>query len=583
MNPFASYRMLITPLSPIHVGTGESYEPTNYVIEDGVLHEFDTGAVMAALSDADRKALLEIGNRRPDAGMIEALQRFFFERRGPLMGHAIQRIPVLPGVAGFYEKRVGQTANREADGKKVVNRLEIDRTSFNPVTRQPVLFGSSLKGAMRTALLDGVNGGAGLLKVEDRRTGKRRDENNQELQNRLFQYQAGKFELDPMRLVQLADAAWSGEPGLPAAQVHLAVNRKKVEVKDQQGSVRKSQAEAKELYQILECTPGWRYRAFSGQINLQLVDGVAEKDRSGNRQLPVANLRFDAAQVARACNDFYRPILEEECRLLHQRGFIDATWYKAIQQFLATTQTKLQRGDAFLLRVGRHSGAESVTLNGVRNIKIMEGKGADGKNQSSSASAAKTLWLAADEKDQSTNLLPFGWLLVELLPMNTAVTDWPELKAACEPHLAASRAFKGKLAEQQTRLDAAKVEAEATRREEEEKARMAAEEVAQRQREEAERQAHLAALTPNLRRIEEFKADYAARAEQLRGGKDRQNTDYHQRAQKLAKDALEGGNWSVEEKRAAADAIAEWLPLVVERIDKEALKKLKLGTLRGNP
>jgi len=577
MNPFASYRMLITPLSPIHVGTGESYEPTNYVIEDGALHEFDTGAVMVALSDADRKALLEIGNRRPDTGMIEALQRFFYERREALMAHAIQRIPVLPGVAGFYEKRVGQTANREADGKKVVNRLEIDRTSFNPVTRLPVLFGSSLKGAMRTALLDGVNGG----RPAQERKGLH------EFQGRLFRYFDENarphlsLELDPMRLVQLADAAWNGEAGLPAAQVHLAVNRKKVEVKDQQGSVRKFQAEAKELYQILECTPGWRYRAFSGQINLQLVDGVAEKDRSGNRQLPVANLRFDAAQVARACNDFYRPILEEECRLLHQRGFLDATWYKAIQQFLATTQTKLQRGDAFLLRVGRHSGAESVTLRGARDghIKIMKGK--DEKPEY--LDAAKTLWLAADEKDQSTKLLPFGWLLVELLPMNTAVTDWPELKAACEPHLAAARAFKDKLAAQRVRLEQAKAEAEAKRREEAEKARRAAEEEARRQREEDERQARLAALTPNLRHIEEFKVAFAARAEQLRGGKDRQNAEYHQRAQKLAKGALEGPDWTTEEKLAAADAIAEWLPKVVERIDKDALKKLKLGSLRAQP
>ncbi|PJB03235.1 MAG: hypothetical protein CO126_07815, partial [Hydrogenophilales bacterium CG_4_9_14_3_um_filter_63_34] len=80
-----------------------------------------------------------------------------------------------------------------------------------------------------------------------------------------------------------------------------------------------------------------------------------------------------------------------------------------------------------------------------------------------------------------------------------------------------------------------------------------------------------------------FKVAFAARAEQLRGGKDRQNAEYHQRAQKLAKEALEGGDWSDVEKHAAADAIAEWLPLVVERIDKEALKKLKLGTLRGNP
>jgi len=574
MNPFASYRMLITPLSPIHVGTGESYEPTNYVIEDGVLHEFDTGAVMAALSDADRKALLEIGNRRPDAGMIEALQRFFYERREALMGHAIQRIPVLPGVAGFYEKRVGQTANREADGKKVVNRLEIDRTSFNPVTRLPVLFGSSLKGAMRTALLDGVNGGAGLLKVEDRRAGKRRDENNQELQNRLFQYRAGKFELDPMRLVQLADATWNSEPGLPAAQVHLAVNRKKAPVVDAGGALRKSKAD--ELYQILECVPGWHYRAFTGQVNLQLLDGLGERHQ---QKLPVAPLRFDAAQIAHACNAFYRPTLLGEMALMRERGYLDPTWDTAIQKTLAACSAKLNRGEVFLLRVGRHSGAESVTLNGVRNIKIMKGR--DEKPEY--LDAAKTLWLAADEKDQSTKLLPFGWLLVELLPMNTAVTDWSELKAACEPHLAAARAFKGKLAEQQTRLEQAKAEAEATRREEEEKAHLAVEEVAQRQREEDERQAHLAALTPNLRRIEEFKADYAARAEQLRGGKDRQNTDYHQRAQKLAKDALEGGDWSVEEKRAAADAIAEWLPLVVDRVDKEALKKLKLGTLRGNP
>lgn len=574
MNPFASYRMHITPLSPIHVGTGESYEPTNYVIEDGVLHEFDTGAVMAALSAADRKKLEEIGSRRPDAGMIEALQRFFHERREPLMGHAVQRIPVLQGVANLYAQRIGQTANREAGGNKVLNRLEIDRTSFNPVTRLPVLFGSSLKGAMRTALLDGVNAGAGLLKVEDRRTGKRRDENNQELQNRLFQYRAGKFELDPMRLVQLSDAAWTGESGLPAAQVHLAVNRKKAPVVDTNGVLRKSKAD--ELYQILECVPGWRYRAFVGQINLQSLGGLGDQQQ---QKTPVAPLRFDAARIAHACNAFYRPVLNNELALMRERGYLDPSWDKAIQQFLATAAEKMWRGEAFLLRVGRHSGAESVTLNGVRNIKIMKGKGEAPEN----LDTAKTLWLAADEKDQSTKLLPFGWLLVELRPLDKSDTDWPELKAACEPHLAAARAFKDKLAAQKLRLEQAKAKAEACHQAEEEKRRLDAEEKALRHREEEERQAHLASLTPNQRRIEEFKAVFSARAEQLRGKYDRQNTDYHQRAQKLAKDALEGADWSPEEKRAVADAIAEWLPKVIERIDKDALKKLKLATLRGNP
>lgn len=577
MNLFASYRMLITPLSPIHVGTGECYEPTNYVIEDGVLHEFDAGAAMDALSASDRKTLLEIGNRRPNTEMIQAMQRFFYERRAPLMGHAIHRIPVLPGVASLYAKRVGQTASRESNNNKVINRLEIDRTSFNPVTRLPVLYGSSLKGAMRTALLNLVNKG----KPAHERKG------FHEFQGRLFQYfdeiarPRMSLELDPMRLVQLSDSAWQGEPGMPAAQVHLAVNRKKVEVKDKQGNVRKSQAETKDLYHILECVPGWRYRVFSGQLNLQMADGLPEKDRKGNRQLPAAALRYSAARIADACNAFYRPILEAENQLLNERGYLDPAWYKSFRQLITAAQTRLEGGEAFLLRVGRHSGAESVTLNGVRSITIMEGKGPDGKNKSSKANAAKTLWLAADEKDQSTNLLPFGWLLVELKLLDTSEEDWTELKSACEPHLAAARAFSDKLASQEVSLKQARQEAEARRSEEEEKLRLAAEAVARRIREEAERQERIATLTPNQRRVEEFVAIARQRLEQLRGGKERLNADFHGRARRLALDALEEPGWSSEEKRAAADTISEWLPKVVERIDKDQLKKLKLSALRG--
>lgn len=586
MNPFTSYRMLITPLSPIHVGTGESYEPTNYVIEDGVLYEFDTGVVMAALSDADRKTLLEIGNRRPDAGMIEALQRFFHERRESLIGHAIQRIPVLPGVAGLYEKRVGQTANREADGKKVVNRLEIDRTSFNPVTRLPVLSGSSIKGAIRTALLDGVNGGAGLEKVDDQRTGKRRDENNQELQNRLFQYRAGKFELDPMRLVQLADAAWTGEAGLPAAQVHLAVNRKKSEVKDKQGNIRKSQAESKDLYQILECIPGWHYRAFAGQLTVQSLAGL---DNRYSNKLPAANLRFDMWRIAQACNAFYRPILDEELRQLRDRGYLDTNWDNTLQTLLQGQAARFQRGELFLLRVGRHSGAKSVTLRGARDghIKIMLDKDPEtGKQRFAYESEARTLWLAAEDKDQMSNLLPFGWLLVEIHPLEDAIPDWNPLKEACAPYLDSARRFVEKLQAKAVQIEEARLAAEARQREEEAEQQRQQADARHRAEREAARQAHLDTLTPRLRRVEEFKTQAEARKTQLGSAKEKPNTGIHSLAQQLAKSALDSADWTAEEKRALAEAIETWLPQLVEKLDKkddwkEARKKLKLAALKG--
>jgi CRISPR-associated protein Csm5 len=126
------------------------------------------------------------------------------------------------------------------------------------------------------------------------------------------------------------------------------------------------------------------------------------------------------------------------------------------------------------LRVGRHSGAESVTLNGVRNIKIMEKKEPrNGYKQHcfSFAETAKTLWLAANDKDQRTNLLPFGWLLVEVEPWEQPAQDWPELAAACEPHLGTARAFAAQLDRQRQAMEEAREKAERQRREEEEKAR----------------------------------------------------------------------------------------------------------------
>lgn len=572
MKAFDCYHLLITPLAPVHIGTGESYEPTNYVIEDGVLYEFDTGSVVEALSAADRKTLLDIGNRKPNTEMIQAVQRFFFERREALMGQAVQGIPVLAGVANFYASRIGQIANSEMDGKKVVNRLEIDRTAFNPLTRRPVLYGSSLKGAIRTALLDSVN------------RGNRAQEQKglHEFQGRIFEYlnQRGRpvLELDPMRLVQIGDATWNGEEGLPATTIRLAVNRKKEPVRDEKGRLRKSQAEANELCQILECVPGMQYRAFIGQLNVQSVTDIREHDRRGNRHLPDKKLRFDAERIARACNEFYLPLLRAENKVLAERGYLDPSWQRTIENLLVQSKDRMDKGEVFLLRVGRHSGAESVTLNGVRHIKIMKGKG----QQAEHLSSAKTLWLAAEEKDQTARLLPFGWLLVELIPYGVSTPEWVDLRSLCTPHLVAARAFSERLVGQRERVEQARRAAEARRREEEERRRQEVEKTERQAREEAERQARLATLSTNLRRVEEFKEEMATRAEQLRGGKDRPNTLYHDKARQLARAALEGGDWTQEERIAVAQAIEEWLPKVVAVEWKEERKKLKIVQLRGN-
>lgn len=81
-------------------------------------------------------------------------------------------------------------------------------------------------------------------------------------------------------------------------------------------------------------------------------------------------------------------------------------------------------------------------------------------------------------------------------------------------------------------------------------------------------------------------ADYVdymkTRHEALRGKPTRVGAEY-QRTNDLSKAAQNATDWTAEERRAAADAITEWLPKVVQVDMKKERKKLKLAQIRGEP
>jgi len=99
---------------------------------------------------------------------------------------------------------------------------------------------------------------------------------------------------------------------------------------------------------------------------------------------------------------------------------------------------------------------------------------------------------------------------------------------------------------------------------------------------EAAQAAKMASLSDNARMIEEFVLACKNKLTQLRGNKEKPNAETHAKARALSKAALDGGDWSAQEKRAAAEAIAEWLPQVVAVDMKDERKKLKLAVLRGD-
>lgn len=563
---FETYRLRITPLSPVHIGCGQSFEPTGYVIDDGLLCAFDSGDAAQVLTPADRKELLALVSGRADPSLIPKVQRFFFDRRQRLTALSRLQVPVLESLARLYASRVGQTAQREARGREVYNRLEIDRTAFDPVAARPVLYGSSLKGSIRTALLDQANQGRSAHEKKGLHP----------FQARLLKYadERGRLELerDPLRLLQLGDAACVAPAG-PFSEIRFAVDRKKRPVVDKGGALRRSKAETGDVYQQLECIAAWQRRAFEGQLRVQRVDALPPKVAP---KLPAAALRPDARAVAQACNRFYRRRLQSECTLLAERGYLDPRWHEKVTRCIDALESDLDSGRVMLLRVGRHSGAESVTLEGVRRIRIMQGQGQPPKE----LPEALTVWLAASDKDQQQGLVPFGWLLVEIDPEDAPPPERAAIADACDAMgapLARSRtrlaARRAAMQQERERLEAAQREARAL------EAQRAAE-AAERERQAAEEAKRRAAMSPAMQEVEDFAAFMRRRQQELRGGKTGVGQADYQQAQALARKAA-GADWSAEEKRAAADAIEQWLPQVVNIDARDTRKKLGLAALRG--
>ncbi|HIE55446.1 MAG TPA: hypothetical protein EYP90_09745, partial [Chromatiaceae bacterium] len=410
MNGLLETRKLwITPLSPVHMGTDQDYVPTNYVIEGDALYEFDDRA-LENLPDSERRALNNLldGKARPE--MLKNVQAFFHRNRECLIPAAVNVIRVSHEMAALYESRVGKAANIESSGKQILNALEIQRAFHNPIDRRLILPGSGLKGAMRTALLDKINDGRPSQ-------GK---EKNRELQQRLFQYTLPELHKDPLRLLQVGDCAWRGPDAINSAEVLFAVNRKKRPVREN-GQELLSRAEQQNLYQLLECAAPFRFRAFQGWLNIMQTKGAGRQ----TDRLPA--LRFSFAELASACNRFYRPIFDCEIELLRKRGMLDTQWREIVEAWLGNEniQRRLRDNNAFLLRAGRHSGAESVTLNGVRSIRIMKGKG----QEPAFEPEAKTIWLARRSISQASyKISPNKTSEDVVIPRNRI----PELVHFCE-------------------------------------------------------------------------------------------------------------------------------------------------------
>jgi len=408
----------IETLSPVHLGTGEEYGLLNCKLDRAykALLVFEALDFISSLDDSSRSRFEQICSySEPDA--IRQLAEFI-DKQPFNQGRRVLLAPTA-------EQRFGRLLKADpAAFKKELKTIGFLRTAFLKHDGRPYIPGSAVKGALRTAMLNRINGGASTPPADK----------GKELERRLLQIREAQFETDPFRLVKVSDFLPVGEV---EAQVVLAKNipKKPKEGRPGQGPP-----------QFLEVIrPG---AVFIGALSVEkpIDDRQTIKRPITVDELLEASLEFYSAEKKR----------EDE---------IVAELSRRCVAFKAS-------GARYLCRLGRHSGAECVTVRGQRKIAIKGKSSASGscKEASRKLDHATTLWLAVEGEEDKGDLWPFGWVAVERIDP-PALKKMNEVEEDYKSRITENEQGRLRLLREQEARIAARKAHEKTRAEEEEKRR----------------------------------------------------------------------------------------------------------------
>lgn len=352
------YKLNLKLLSPVHIGTGEVYEPMNFVMDkikvrkkDGSIGEearmyiFDEFEFFKNLNPTQKAKFTELV-KDTSLNSVFNLHSFVKENKENIKQIAFKKILATNEFYDEYEKKCGQVTQTKGKGFdnirqkiKEFNQFIIEKTYTSPNSNKALILGSSLKGAISTAYQEWLFKSGKLEKFEITQN-KASDKLNEIFKN-----------------VLVCDSSEAN-----VTFVGKAKNFKRFKESKQPLS---KQIEVIMWNQILTC-----------EICIK------------NDEI------LDIVNLAKSCNEHYFPIFKS----LFEN---ELAYYELSDKFKDDYSNLALNENQFLLCVGKHGGARAVSIDGLRNIKIMRGKGKEPTYESEET----TSWLI--------NSLPFGWVLCE--------------------------------------------------------------------------------------------------------------------------------------------------------------------------
>ncbi len=353
------YTMTIQILSPVHIGSGQDIDPLEYLLKDGVFYRLDLPTLLAEMDGALRAEF-----NRKAAEPNPVILRDFIHRHADPQKHAC-----FTADGGAFETMYLQNL------KNPNTRLEITLMTRSPGTWRAYLPGSSVKGAIRTAVVSELAKSKHL-----------RNPNPKYFEKDVLGFADAKQ--DPFRCVRISDAP------LPNAATFID----KAEIFKLNKGIGPDPAGIQMFYE--QCFSMLDGETITATGTLAIDDQLPQKhafDRRQKKDINAVSMAIDAFDLVKACRAFYLPKMQAE----HD------TFYTSNAELEECSRALLDvtYGDnEFPIRLGRFSHVECTTVDGYRNPRTRKTR--DG--QPLPWGVTRTL---------SAGSMPMGWAKVRLEPV----------------------------------------------------------------------------------------------------------------------------------------------------------------------
>ena len=366
-----SVKLKITALSPIHIGSGEVYEPMNFIIDNNFLYEFRDEDFFEALPEIAQINFMKIIDKNRSDTFIQ-IHKFVKDNKEIVKKIANSKIRVTKGLQEEYNKRVGKISQFEGSNRKVFNKFEIQKIQRKQIKGKNGYFhtgyivGSSLKGAISTAYQEFIFKKEGESARKEKFLAKGRN-----IWKNIFQ----DFKVADSKVLKIA------------TKIGFALNKERFE-----------------------------YDFSNNQNNIKLSTFIEVIDKGSEFSVDINYGALDYKEILESCNAHYLPIFKSI--LANETDNKDEFINEYLEnKFFDDYQFFELKPNQYLIRVGKYSGARAVTVDGLREIqsKISGGGPRRKKNEWETLEAETTSWLFGETSHSNSGLLPFGWILCEVV------------------------------------------------------------------------------------------------------------------------------------------------------------------------